>query len=184
MNQTYKLPDGFELGSFDAKKRTYQLVPIKPIVEVWKWYRFKVYGTIPCLIFITKIEGTKVTGYGWIYSNWADETKESYVCEISDISELIEAPESYVKDRLIEEANNKYKKLDNVKSLYNTFNGEIDGNFYIINPDKIEVWCKTSNNCNVCLFNDGQWAEILPNEEPILTLEQKVEVLWKERNKK
>lgn len=132
----------------------------EPVIEVGFWYKSP--GN-KFMVFVEEYNPVTKMIIGFGFNNcgyWFNKTKTSY-------DKLEKAtPEEY-EPRLIEEANSKYKKGDVIK--YKDRIGKIIGEIYFAGGCKlvsVGTDCKTHNNF-FPLMENGKWAEIIDEKQPI-----------------
>lgn len=145
-------------------------------IEVGKWY-FKQYDRGSSIIFFCQgHRNGDAYGYGIdTSSNGKTEwLSDSDVVE-SNNDGFREATPEEVKQALIAETKRRYKIGDNIKGGFKG-NGAYDFILtrgadmavYIKNENQIRIQFGMNNNISAVVFENGQWASVIPQEKPSL----------------
>ena len=152
----------------------------KNTLEVGKWYYNKKYDIV---IYLTEFKyGNAFNGYGFDKDKKWFHTQDYGNIYAESCHRLATLEE--VENALIAEAKNRgYKKGVKIKGLGN---GEIcallDWNFEFIKYEYNNVlWFGDKSNDFDCydIFKNGKWAEIIPEEKTVITLDKVKKILAK-----
>lgn len=153
----------------DSKLKKWFPNAFKTELEVGKWYK----SNYPLLIFVEEIHHSYLVGYGF---NSIEEFKKGEFCRRQNDKYEVdyknfnfkEATEQEVETALINEANKKYKIGDYINGLYSkkvkclTFESTGNGQGNVCVDSYYSVWINVGNGYNEKVFDNGNWAEIIP----------------------
>lgn len=133
-------------------------------VEVGKWYNL---NRGKCLVFVTELISHKeAIGYGFNYIGaWREDGNRW------GIEGAIKATREEVKSALISEAKRRYKVGDRLSKIYEDYAdcenrcfGERKFTF-----EGVNLYMQNDiSEYSYCLFYNGQWASVIPQEKPSL----------------
>lgn len=146
--------------------RVNEILGVKNL-EVGKWYKDKECRGI---YYITSVLKDRFYFYGfnddglWVNDYWY----------LINRCKLEPSTHEEVKTALIAEAKRRYKRGDKVKCVSKTYYNEIaeiDMKSFRFYTNDNDIWVSSEvERCNVCIFNNGKWAEVIekPNKQEII----------------
>lgn len=175
----YKLDKHFKIGGIQSFIEKH-LTP-EPVIEVGKWYKGKNNACKKLLFFCTGFNNSsKPIGYGFDGNgDW---------CDLDDVtwtSEVTKATPEEVAQRLIEEAERRYKQGDTI-SYRNRGKAKIVGDIYFADECGIVAVLTDSKSTNPFypLMDNGEWAEIIDEKAEIRESVARLEAELKELKSK
>lgn len=155
----------------------------KKELELNKWYKGTFCRDKNPLVYFDSLDGNgNIKSYGFNPEDkWVDYRKmDSHYGELSRIDHWTEATPQEVESALREEA----KKRGFKKGItHNVTNGDSN----IISSDERFAFVEKHNKLlfnNWAIFENGQWASILPEETKEITMDKAVKILSKKYGKK
>jgi len=141
---------------------------IKPKHQIGKWYKHK-FGILFC-VTSTNDNGV-LYGYGFdkrgSWFSFIDESSTKYACNDVAKEYTDEATAQEVEKALIEEAKRRYKVGDRLSKIRDDHAD--DNRFFELDSFSLENNClyfnsKKSPFYSYCIFQDGQWATIIEQD--------------------
>lgn len=154
----------------------------KTELTIGKWYK---HSKEAGLFYLTEITDSACHGYGFRKSGiWFSTSKNdrSAYCAVNNFhfKYLVEATPEEVEASLISEAKKREYKKGNFKCMFNRedeFNLDYKKWFYC-DVEKT-LFTMPYGEGGSCLFKDGKWAEILPQEKTVVPMDKALKIIAK-----
>ena len=182
----------YEITKYQIEKLADEDSIVKELLKGWFPEVFKtefkvgtVYKIDKNIFYCTEINERGVLyGYGLFDAKWGERFNDgSHICACNEVAaknRLVEASTQEWESALINEAKKREYKKGNFKCIFNQedeFNLDYKKWFYC----EIEkaLFTMPNGEGGSCLFKDGKWAEILPQEKTVVPMEKALKIIAK-----